>query len=93
MARLRRNLEPEAPTHALPDNLARFVFEEWARPGDEAAHADAFGILGEYAHAESRWGDAIRKWAKDHGMTPREARALVVETPDWNAFRCRQLSP
>lgn len=87
MARLRRNLEPEAPTHALPDNLARFVFEEWARPGDEAAHADAFTILGEYAHAESRWGTAIREWAKVHDMTQREARALAHTRPNWNEYR------
>jgi hypothetical protein len=91
MARLRRNVEPETPSVALPDNLARFVFEHWARPEDEAANADGHGILGEYTTTEVRWGQAIREWAKDHNMTWRQARALVIEPPDWNMFRRQQL--
>lgn len=86
MARLRRDLEPVAPTNVLPDNLARFVFEEWARPEDGAAHADGFGIMGEFIAAETRWGAAIREWAKVHDITLREARALVHTPSNWNEY-------
>lgn len=90
MARLRRDLIPAAPSLTLPEDLARFEFDDWAPQRDSAAPSTPQEIFDAYMIAISAWGAAVRAWASDNGLTDREARAMVTEPPNWNAF-CRDL--
>jgi hypothetical protein len=87
MARLRRDIEPPKPSGELPGELARFDFQHWAGKVIGTEHAKTHGALGEWIAAEQLWRAALNEWAKDHELTTREARALVVEPPNWNALR------
>lgn len=86
MARLRRDLMPAAPSLTLPEDLARFVFDDWAPQRDSAVPSTPQEIFDAYMIAISEWGAAIRAWASDNGLTAREARAMVTDPPNWNAF-------
>lgn len=91
MARYRRDLpvvaEPVLPD--LPGELAAFRFDDWADPGDAAAHADAFGVMGEYLAAEARWKAALAEWADAEGLPLADARAAVTVAPSWEQHRQR----